>query len=264
MTSHRNPVVRTLATLRAYLAVAFVVVSLLCSDLVQRTVVAALVRLFPRSKNRILTSWIQMMRAIVLDITIGVIAGGELEATPRLPGRAGVLVIMNHQSLLDIPLVVKAIEPGFPRIVTRRRYGRGIPVISHLTRLYQYPVVDPEATGRGDVEGLREAAVSGDMPLVIFPEGTRTRTGEIGRWRRGGLRRLLQARSWDVYVVVVDGVWQSRRFADFVRHASSIRCRMASAGPFPSPAPGEDVERFIDRMRACMEDTLHGVRTLTP
>jgi 1-acyl-sn-glycerol-3-phosphate acyltransferase len=242
------------------MAAVFVVASLVLCDLVQRTAVAALAHLLPRRRSRILTAWIQAMRAIVLDIAIGVIAGGDLGPTPKIPARAGVLVIMNHQSLLDIPLVVKSVEAGYPRIVTRRRYGRGIPVISHITRLYQYPVVDPQATGKGDLQGLREAASNGEMPIAIFPEGTRSKTGELGPWKRAGLRLLLKSRSWEVYVIAVDGVWQARRFVDFVRTVSGIRCRVGALGPFPSPSPGEDIEPFIDEMRARMAETLDGIR----
>ena len=265
MTRVQTRLRRGLAAARGYVAVVFVVLSLLLCDLIQRTVVAALARLLPGRRHRVLAAWIQAMRAIVLDIAIGVIAGGELGPVPKIPARAGVLVIMNHQSLLDIPLVVKSFGEGYPRIVTRRRYGRGIPVISHMIRLYQYPVVDPQATGKGDLHGLVEAASNGDTPLAIFPEGTRTRTGELGPWKRAGLRILLRARSWQVYVMAVDGVWHARTFADFVRTASSIRCRTAAVGPFTSPEVdgevGEEVDAFIEEMRARMSETLHGIRT---
>ena len=53
--------------------------------------------------------------------------------------------LMNHQSLFDIPLVVQSVVRGYPRIVTRQRYSRSIPLISHMVKLYQYPVVAPSA-----------------------------------------------------------------------------------------------------------------------
>lgn len=200
------------------------------------------------------------MRMVVLDVATVTLGGARLGPRPRIPSRPGVLVIMNHQSLLDIPLVVGAMEGGFPRIVTRRRYTRGIPLISHMTRLYQYPVVDPKATVRGHLQGLREAARNGDAPLVIFPEGTRTRTGELTPWKRSGLRTILEAREWEVYVVVADGLWRSRSLSEFLDDVSRTDIRMTCVGPFHSRARDEDPDAFIDRMSGRMAELLAALR----
>jgi len=252
---------RPLVQIRGYLAVAFVGCSLLVGDVLERTVVVAAARLFPGARSRILSRWLQTLRATVLDVGSMAIGGAEVEPTPRLPARPGVLVIMNHQSLLDIPLIIRTMKPDYPRIVTRRRFRRGIPLISHITRLYQYPEVDPRATVKRHLDGLRDAAENGETPLVIFPEGTRSRMGELGRWKRTGLRVILAARSWEVYVVVVDGLWQSGRLADFVKNISRTRARMTYVGPFASPPPGEDVEPFIDDMQVRMAQALAELRS---
>lgn len=251
---------RPLAKVRGYLAMAFVGVALLVSDVLQRTVVAAAARLFPRARHRILTFWIQAMRITVLDIAFIRIGGAQVGSRPVVPARPGVLVIMNHQSLLDIPLVVGACQGGYPRIVTRRRYTHGIPLISHMTRLYQYPVVDPQATVKGHLHGLREAAENGDTPLAIFPEGTRTRDGQLSRWKRSGLRVILSARQWDVYILVVDGLWTNRHYVDMTQGVSGLRGRVERLGPFRSPPPEEDVEAFIEDMQTRMRETLTAMR----
>jgi len=237
---------------------------LLVSDVLQRTVVAGAARLFPRARTRILTVWIQAMRIVALDVAAVALGGARMGPRPRIPARPGVLVIMNHQSLLDIPLVVRAMEGGYPRIVTRRRYTEGIPLISHMTRLYQYPQVDPQATVRGHMEGLREAARSGDAPLVIFPEGTRTRTGDLAPWKRAGLKVILSARQWEVYVAVADGLWHSRNLTDFMRDIGRVEIRMDHVGPFPSPPTDGDLDAFIDDMQLRMEQALVALREGAP
>ena len=52
---------------------------------------------------------------------------------------------------------------------------------------------------------LKEAARTSQVPMVIFPEGTRTKDGEIGEFMTTGLRLILRSRSWKVFVFVVDG-----------------------------------------------------------
>jgi 1-acyl-sn-glycerol-3-phosphate acyltransferase len=249
-----------LASIRGYVALGVVGVSLLVSDLLQRTVVAGAARLFPQARSRILTFWIQAMRTLVLDIGSVALGGARVGSRPRIASQPGVLVVMNHQSLLDIPLVVRSLEGGYPRIVTRSRYSRGIPVISHMVRLYQYPVVDPQATVKGHVLGLREAARNGETPLVIFPEGGRSRTGELGPWKRAGLRTILAARQWQVHLVVADGPWRIRSVPEFLRAVPGLDIKMSHVGPFPSPPPDADLEEFISRMEDQMKATLAELR----
>ena len=94
---------------------------------------------------------------------------------------------MNHQSVLDIPMAIACGEGVFSKIVTRQRYAQWIPVISHTIRALEYPVVNAGAkagTGRRLLEQLDEVARTSAAPLVLFPEGTRSTDGEIGRFRR--------------------------------------------------------------------------------
>lgn len=245
--------------IRGTLTVAAAGLSLAFCDLIQRTVIAASVRLAPSRRDRILAVWQQGLARLMLGIT-SLVGGARFGAIPTLPARPGILIIMNHQSLMDIPLVVRALDGGYPRIVTRERYARGKPLISHMVRLYQYPTVNPGATVRGHVDDLAQAAARSHVPLVIFPEGTRTRDGSIGTFRRAGLRAVLSARPWEVWVMVSDGTWRSARLTDFLDNVSTIRARCAVLGPFRWDDPTDDPEAFIHELRERMVEALDGLR----
>jgi 1-acyl-sn-glycerol-3-phosphate acyltransferase len=242
------------------LTVGILGLALLAGDLIQRTVVAGTARLLPARRIRILAAWQRGLAHLVLR-TVSIVGGARFSAIPRIPGEADVLVLMNHQSLIDIPLVVRALRGNYPRIVTRARYARGKPLISHMVRLYQYPTVEPRATVRGDVLRLGESAAASPVPVVIYPEGTRTRTGEIGPFRRAGLQAVLSARSWEVWLLVADGTWRSARLADFLSRVGTIHARTCALGPFPSPPAGADVDAVIDDMRERMVEALAELRT---
>jgi 1-acyl-sn-glycerol-3-phosphate acyltransferase len=258
--SHRTG--SPLRTARGIVAFFFFGLAMLVSDVLQRTVVAGAARLFPSARHRILTRWIQTMRYVALDLTTVLLGGADVGPRHRIPSRPGVLVIMNHQSLLDIPLVVRSVEDGYPRIVTRQRYARGIPLISHMVRLYQYPVVDPRATVKGHVLGLKQASHEGDTPIAIFPEGSRTADGDMTPWKRTGLKLLLSERRWTVYLIVADGMWKGRSIGGFVREVSRMNIRSAMMGPFESPAAEGDVDAFIEDMRSRMQTALAELRKL--
>jgi 1-acyl-sn-glycerol-3-phosphate acyltransferase len=249
--------------IRGWLAVVFTSLSLALADIVQRVVIAPWVKLKPSSRIPVLARWIKIM-AWVVTRPVAFLSGCVIpRPRPMVPTRPGVLVLMNHQSLFDIPLVVQVVEDGYPRIVTRARYSRFIPLISQMVRLYQYPVVDPSANATRMAEMLDEidrAARTTDVPLVVFPEGTRTKDGEIGRFKKGGLGRILAVRPWTVYVFVADGFWRAARFKDFVRSVSHIRGKMEHVATLEWTDPAADSHVFVDEVRELMVARLATMR----
>ena len=245
--------------LRGLLTIGFIGGGLIAADPVQRIFIAGLCKLLPAKRIAILSWWERSLAHFILG-SCRLLGGVHIETPPELPGDDGVLVLMNHQSLLDIPLVVAAIRTTHPRIVTRERYARGKPVISHMVRLYQYPQVDGRANARTQLGAIAENARTSPVPMVIFPEGHRTRDGEIGPWKEGGLRAILGARRWKVYVMVADGYWKNAKLVDFLEHISSIDGRSLAVGPFQGPDPGADPEPFITEMRAQMAGALRTLR----
>lgn len=194
--------------------------------------------------------------------------GGATIPVPSsiVPTGPGVLILMNHQSVFDIPLVVQTVDGGYPRIVTRARYSRYVPLISHMVRLYQYPVVDPTAPRRE----VREAVVSlgeqgrdSDVPIALFPEGTRGVDGEIGRFKSAGMRQLLSQRTWTVYVFVADGFWPVAKLKDFVKGLSRLEGRIEHVGTLEWTDTDADPTAFVDQTRAMMIDGLAALRSET-
>jgi len=251
-----------LKKLRGYLALTVILLALLLLDPVQRIVIAPWARLAPSRRVRIFTRWQRFLANGILG-TLRLVGGADIQQVPRIPGRAGVLVLMNHQSVLDIPLVVAAIHGAYPRIVTRKRYVRWIPQISHMVRLYQYPVVDPSANS-GDTKrmlaSIRDAARSSDVPLALFPEGTRTKDGEIGTFKTTGLKLILKQRPWTVYLLVADGFWQRAKVKHFLGGMGEIRGRLRLVGPIEWEDPHGDTEAFAEAMRQRMVECLVELR----
>ena len=251
---------------RGYLAVAVVCLGLLLADLIQRFVIGPWTWVRPSRRVAILSTWLQALAWLVTR-PISAIGGAYLPVPPQVPFEPGILIVMNHQSMFDIPMVVKAVRSGYPRIVTRKRYSRWIPLISHLLRLYQYPIVDPKGKASDilrSLDEIGESARTSDVPLALFPEGTRTKDGEIGRFRKNGTQAILRARPWNVYVLVVDGFWAVAKFKDVIGGVSRLRGRVELAGVLNWTDPEADPGPFIDEVREVMIRGLARMREGVP
>lgn len=249
--------------LRGYLALTVVCLGLLASDLVQRFVISPWVKLRPGRRIPVLARWQRLMAWLVLA-PMSRIGGAKIPPVRAdVPTEPGQLILMNHQSLFDIPLVVRTVDRGYPRIVTRKRYSRAIPLISHMIRLYQYPVVDSTANKEEllrTLDELEAATRASDVPIVVFPEGHRSRDGSIGRFRSAGLSRILHARPWTVHVYVADGFWRAAKFRDLVGEIGRLEGTFAHGATLEWDDPEADPAPFIQEVRRVMAETLDEMR----
>jgi 1-acyl-sn-glycerol-3-phosphate acyltransferase len=102
------------------------------------------------------------------------------------------LVIMcNHQSQLDIPCLVVVMDrrTGF---VAKRELS-AIPVLGYFMTQVGCVFID-RSDGRSAHKILQQAAQKmGSQPLVVFPEGTRSKNGALLPLKQGGFRLAMFA-----------------------------------------------------------------------
>jgi 1-acyl-sn-glycerol-3-phosphate acyltransferase len=126
-------------------------------------------------------------RLILWTLGVDVSVGGA-EHCPRGPA----LYAANHASVLDIPILFGHLPVDF-RIVHKRSLYL-VPVLG----LYLY-VAGHVGIHRASVfrarKGLERAAarIRGGMSVVVFPEGTRSREGTVGAFKRGLFLLALEA-----------------------------------------------------------------------
>jgi len=229
--------------------------------LVQRLVVWPLTLLLPKRRVAITGAWFRILARSSLGLA-RVCAGVRLTVEGRIPPGSYVFV-MNHQSLLDVPIAHAQMSDPYPVIPTRARYARGIPGISLNIRLARHPLVhQTKENRRQDVVAIAQAAdavARGELSILIYPEGHRSRDGEIGRFMPAGLRSILQRAQRPVYLLVVDGFWRARTTAEALLHFAGQKGTLRIVGPLPSPDEGS-ADAFVEDLRERMVAELHDMR----
>ena len=174
-----------------------------------------------------------------------VVASG-LEHIPR---DQPVIYASNHSSMFDI-WALFATLPGSVRFVAKRELFR-IPVLGRAMLAVGHVPIDRTARKRA-FEAYDEAArmIRGGTSVVVFPEGTRSRTGELLPFKNApfGLAIAAQVPIVPVYVhhtfeILPKGAWRLR--------PRPIRLVVGQTIPTAGRRP-EDRERLRDEVRAAM------------
>ena len=126
----------------------------------------------------------------VLDVFDAELRVEGRERLPPVDGRR-LGIVSNHQSQLDIPALVSVMgrRIGF---VAKKELG-SVPLLNYWMRQIGCVFID-RADRAGAHRALEAAAQSmGAHPLVVFPEGTRSKDGRLLPLKLGGFRLAMLA-----------------------------------------------------------------------
>ncbi len=110
----------------------------------------------------------------------------SIEGYEHMPEGA-VVFVGNHESDFDIPLLIGSFEK--PLGFVAKKETESIPLISSWMRVIGCVFMDRNSR-KGAIHGLKQGIekVKNGHSLVIFPEGTRNRGGDVLEFKAGSLR----------------------------------------------------------------------------
>jgi 1-acyl-sn-glycerol-3-phosphate acyltransferase len=121
----------------------------------------------------------------------------ELEGWENLPEdirneKQPVIFMSNHESNLDPPVLISAIP--VPAVYISKKELKWVPLVGWAAGLGGTIFIDRGNRERA-VNSIHQAAaeIRGGKTVVIFPEGTRSRTGKLGPFKKGGFAMALDA-----------------------------------------------------------------------
>jgi 1-acyl-sn-glycerol-3-phosphate acyltransferase len=176
------------------------------------------------------------------------------------PG-TGYLVIANHQSMFDIVIAGALLFSNYPKYVAKKELARFIPSVSYNLREGGHALIDRKHRDAAvrEIEALGARAALRGVSVLIYPEGTRARTGELKAFKPAGTLALLAAApGMPVVPLAVDGSWKLLRHR-FLPVPFGTLVRVHIGEPIPR-APDEDKEALLERAEREIRTTIEGWR----
>ncbi len=172
----------------------------------------------------------------------------KLAGRRHVPVGRPVIFMANHQSYVDVPALF--FLPGQFKWMADADLFR-IPVFGWAMRMAGYiPVRRGDARqGMRSLQSAKELLQQG-ISIFIFPEGTRSHTGLMGRFQTGGFRLALETGA-PIVPVVVSGTRYLLPRGDWVfRWGARIWIDLLPA--VPSPRQRTDIRPVMEKVRALM------------
>lgn len=135
-----------------------------------------------------------------------------------IPKNVPIIFVANHQSLLDTAGIIWYLRRFKVAFVTKKELGKGIPGISYNLRHNNYVLIDRSNPKQAIpmIKSLAEYIEKEKRSAVIFPEGTRSKTGIPNEFAESGLKILCKyAPSAYIVPITINNSWKVYQYGYF-------------------------------------------------
>jgi 1-acyl-sn-glycerol-3-phosphate acyltransferase len=142
----------------------------------------------------------------------------RFEDLDRIPKNVPLIIVANHQSMYDIIAIIWYMRRYHCKFVSKKELGSGIPSVSYNLRHGGSVLIDRKDPKQAipTIKGLSEYIEKNTRSAVIFPEGTRSKTGKPKEFAQSGLKILCKyAPSAYVVPISINNSWKMVRFGAF-------------------------------------------------
>ena len=165
-----------------------------------------------------------------------------------IPVNRTIVFVSNHQGMYDIPPIIWYFRRQHPKFVSKKELAHGIPSISFNLRHGGSVLIDR----KNRRESLQKMSVFADYlketkrSAVIFPEGTRSRTGVPKEFRKNGMLMLFKKLPDALVVpITINNSWKLLKYGSF---PMEIGVHVKIKTHQPIPANSEDLESLAAKV----------------
>ena len=180
-----------------------------------------------------------------------------IEKSPLVRPRTPYIVVSNHQSLYEFPLFGTALFSNIPGFISKAENGKWYPTVSFYLRNGPCGLIDRNDR-RGSIRAISQLGAQAQEvghSVLIYPEGTRARDGELKEYKKAGSVALMAAApDLEILPVAVDGGWIVMR-DNFLPVPFGTTMRIRVGDPI-ARSPNEDREAIIDEAHTFAQEAL--------
>ncbi|MEB8328109.1 lysophospholipid acyltransferase family protein [Flavobacteriaceae bacterium KMM 6897] len=135
-----------------------------------------------------------------------------------MPTDRPLIIVSNHQSMHDISPIIWYMRQHHPKFVSKQELGKGIPSVSYNLRHGGSVLIDRKDSRQAltEIAKLGKYIETHNRSAVIFPEGTRSKTGHPKKFQTMGLKILMKnAPSALIVPISINNSWKMLRYGKF-------------------------------------------------
>ncbi|CAN1574601.1 PlsC 1-acyl-sn-glycerol-3-phosphate acyltransferase [Flavobacteriaceae bacterium] len=161
---------------------------------------------------------VDYLNFILLRIVLLLGVTFSFENRESIPKGVPVIFVANHQSLYDIIAMIWFLRKFHPKFVSKKELGKGVPSVSFNLRHGGSVLIDRKDPKQAipSIKKMANYIEKYKRSAVIFPEGTRSRTGKPKEFAQTGLKILCKnAPSAYVVPISINNSWKLMKYGTF-------------------------------------------------
>lgn len=175
------------------------------------------------------------------------------------------MVISNHQSLLDIVVYLCFFHGHKVRFVAKDALASA-PMVGKMLRSQQHCMIPRKGNVSKAMHEIEKLSVrakedSSIIP-VIYPEGTRSRDGNVGKFYSAGFRKLSDSCGLPVVTCCLDGGWKLSDVKQFFTALNNGSYRVKVLKVYEPPKNKQEIAELLDESKELIADQLTKWRSL--
>ncbi len=172
----------------------------------------------------------------------------EVSGLGNIPKEA-VIFASNHQSAADIGILLDYI-PGSFKFIVKKEYFK-VPIFGWYTALAGHLPVDREEGSEANKTLERAKAIlKQGKSIMIFPEGTRSRDGKLGPFKRGSLKLAFET-GRPIVPIAISGSYKILRSGSLLINAGTVTMKIGEPMNFAvkDKISKQDYQEALDKVR---------------
>ena len=128
------------------------------------------------------------------------------------------ILVCNHQSMHDIIPIIWFLRKVHPKFISKKELGKGIPSVSLNLRIGGSALIDRKdgKQSLAEIKKVGQYINTNNYSVVIFPEGTRSKTGHPKEFAVNGLKMLYKFAPDSYFVPIsINNSWKMNKFGTF-------------------------------------------------